>query len=172
MKDYLKSLWQQALRIPLQCLAVNASDVGAWKLLFLMPSMLLTRDVRQRGEKGSAEIKKKFRMFLDFSWQPLLKNPATPSYFNSGESLAIKDRRLSIQLNPLRRISTRMRTLATASMTRPLGVSEERGRLRKAERHVHEGALSRAARLLTSSGLAPDTDDTRQKLKKKASRSF
>ena len=86
VKDYLKSLSQQALRIPLQCLAVNASDVGAWKLLFLMPSMLLTRDVRRGGKKGSAEIKKKFRMFLDFSWQPLLKNPATPSYFNSGES--------------------------------------------------------------------------------------
>ena len=59
-----------------------------------------------------------------------MKNPATPSYFNSGES-------------------------------------EERGRLRKAERHVHEGAFSRAARLLTSSGLAPDTDDTQQKLGKK-----
>ena len=32
---------------------------------------------------------------------------------------------------------------------------------------MHEGALSRAAHLLTSSGLAPDTDDTLQKLGKK-----
>ena len=92
--------------------------------------MLMMRDVRRGEKKGSAEIKKKFLMFLDFSWQPLLKNPATPSYFNSG-------------------------------------VSEERGRLQKAERHVHEGALSQAAGLLTSSGLALDTDDTRQKLKEK-----
>ena len=47
------------------------------------------------------------------------------------------------------------------------GESEGRGRLRKAETHVHEGALSRAAHLLTSSGLAPDTDDTLQKLERK-----
>ena len=74
-------------------------------------------------------------MFLEFTWQPLLKNPATPLYFNSGES-------------------------------------EGRGRLRKAESHVHEGAVSQAACLLTSSGVAPDTDDKLQKLKKKTSRSF
>ena len=38
--------------------------------------------------------------------------------------------------------------------------SEGIGRIQKAESNVHEGAFSRAAHLLTSSGLAQHTDNT------------
>ena len=41
------------------------------------------------------------------------------------------------------------------------------GLLRKVEHHICEGNISRAARLLTSSGLAPDTPDTLARLKAK-----
>ena len=130
VRDYLKPLWIQALRLPLQCLSRCASDEGAWKLLFLLPSMLLTRATRQRGgKKGQGEVRKKFRQFLDFIWEPLLQS--------SEGSLLVSSE------------------------------STTRSRLQKAERHVKDGALSRATRLLTSSGLAAPSVETLQKLRNK-----
>ena len=131
VRDYLKPLWLQALRLPLRCLSVNVSDIGAWKLLFLLPSMLLSRANRQRGGKyGKGEIRSKFRQFLDFAWEPLLKCPMSPRS-------PAPDR------------------------------SNCRSRLRKADHHVRDGALSRAAHFLTCSGLAPASEDTLHKLESK-----
>ena len=70
IKDHLKALWQQAVRVPLRALSSDISDESAWKLLFLLPSMLLMKDVQQGGKKGGGEIKRKFRRFWTFSGPP------------------------------------------------------------------------------------------------------
>ena len=131
IRDYLLALWNQALRIPLRCLASNISDEGAWKLLFLLPAMLLSKDSRRGGKKGSGDIKRKFRRFLDFNWKPLLDAVGCPA--GSGQS-------------------------------------QEHSRqavLKRAELFVREGELFRAARILTSPGLAPDCEETITRLQQK-----
>ena len=135
IKDHLKALWQQAVRVPLRALSSDISDESAWKLLFLLPSMLLMKDVQRGGKKGGGEIKRKFRRFLDFQWATLLPVQPTPKLYPEG-------------------------TVIPPDCAR-------RGLLRKVEHHICEGNISRAARLLTSSGLAPDTPDTLVRLKAK-----
>ena len=133
IKDHLKAVWQQAMMIPLRALSANIADEGAWKLLFLLPSMLLARDAQRGGKKGSGEIKRKFKRFLAYQWAPLLVS---------------KDGRR-----------------VNHSDSSPEAVRQ--GILKKVESCVREGDISRAARLLTSSGLAPDSAETLQRLKAK-----
>ena len=133
IKDHLKAVWQQAMMIPLRALSANIADEGAWKLLFLLPSMLLARNAQRGGKKGSGEIKRKFKRFLAYQWAPLLVS---------------KDGRR-----------------VNHSDSSPEAVRQ--GILKKVESCVREGDISRAARLLTSSGLAPDSAETLQRLKAK-----
>ena len=131
IKEYLKPLWQEAMRIPLRALSHNPSDETAWKLLFLLPSALLSRDSSRGGKSGAGEERKKFKNFLQFSWQRLL------------ESKAQSQKKTKSQVNDRKIL------------------------LRKVEAHASNGNISRASRLLTSNGLAPDSPHTLELLKEK-----
>ena len=71
IKDHLKVLWQQAMRIPICALSVNIRSAGAWKLLCMLPSMLLARDAQRGGKKGGGEMKRKFKCFLAYQRKTL-----------------------------------------------------------------------------------------------------
>ena len=68
----LKSTFQDCCAIPLRKLESNPNDSAAWKLLFLIPRMLLQpgRGEKQSGIKKAMQLQQKF---LNFQWEELIQ---------------------------------------------------------------------------------------------------
>ena len=64
-----KASFQDCCAIALRKLQEDPMYVPAWKLLFLIPRMVL----QPQGKSSSAEIKKIFHKFLDFRWDELIQ---------------------------------------------------------------------------------------------------
>ena len=106
-----------------------SSDLG-WKLLLLLPRMLLQLHV-QGGKVGHKEVKCRYQRFLSYHWEELI-------HFK----------------NPVRR---------KPQTTQPV----EHQRRKITMRLVQSGEIARAARALTSQGLAPAKSEVLEKLKLK-----
>ena len=124
----LKSLFQDCCSIPLSQLALDSSDVKAWKLLLLIPKMILT-PLGRSGKSHTSGIKARYKLFLEYRWEELLQ-----IWQLSSETVNVKQ------------------------------VNNQRHARQSAIRLVKSGELSRAARILTSKGLAPASDETVAKL--------
>lgn len=124
----LKSSFQYCCTVALERIESDPSDDNGWKLLLLIPRMLLQSN-QHGGKLGIKEAKSLYHKFLDYQWEQL------------------------VQLEK----PTRAKKSANGDL-------EKRA---AALRFVHCGELSRAARVLNSSGLAPETDETVSKLANK-----
>ena len=125
----LRSLFQECVQVAFAEIEANPSSETGWKLLLLIPPMILYPQKRG-GKPGMKETKSTYKQFLEYKWESLLQ---------------------------LHRSDSSPRVVLS-------GVNEKR---KAALRLIKVGELSRAARVLTSKGLAKATDETVTKLKSK-----
>ena len=128
--SYLRSLFQECCKIPLRKIEEEPSNDTGWKLLMLLPRMLLQPHARG-GKVGNKEVKARYQCFLNFHWKDM------------------------VQLNAFGNRGSKSNALS------------DDGKRRLAVRLIQSGEISKAARILTSQGLAPETDEVLQKLKSK-----
>ena len=90
----LRSLFQDCCSIPLRKIENDPSNDVGWKLLFLLPRMLLQPHVCG-GKVGIREVKARYQRFLNFHWKELihLKNVTArkqPSYGDNRRKTALR----------------------------------------------------------------------------------
>ena len=69
----VKAIFQSCCAIPLKRISVNAYDETLWKLLFLIPRIVLSHLARG-GKKKGGNIKETYRRFFAYQWEELLCN--------------------------------------------------------------------------------------------------
>ena len=121
----VKARFQDCCAIALKKIQDNPDDVSAWKLLFLIPRMLLRPMVRG-GKNGLRDVKLAYEKFLSWQWEDLVKLQGLP--------------------------------------TKRASYGNEEARIAAALRLVRCGELSRASKVLTSTGLAESSAETTAKL--------
>ena len=126
----LRTLLQECCSIPLRKIEEDPSCDLGWKLLLLLPRMILQPQVRG-GKVGVRDTKARYQRFIHFHWRELIQ-------FQKDYSPPICSSK-----------------------------NEDDHRKRVAIRLVRCGELSRAAKALTSQGLAPANDETLNKLRSK-----
>ena len=67
----LQTVFQDCCCIPLRKIEENPSSDLGWKLLLLLPRMLLQPHTRG-GKVGQLEVKARYQRFLNFHWKELL----------------------------------------------------------------------------------------------------
>ena len=112
----------------------DKADEAAWKLFFLIPRFLL-QPIRRGGKSGNKELERRFKLFREEKWSELYRSTEPRSH--TAKSLDIPGQSESDLPDHL---------------------------LSAVRNKVKAGEISRAANLLTSSGLAPDTKDTLEQL--------
>ena len=121
-----RSEFRDCCSIPLKRVRESPDDVLAWKLLFLLPRMLLSPS-SGANKSGVKSVRARYKNFRDFHWDEL------------------------IQLN--------------RPTSAPVKPQDPEKQLRNAAIRLAKcGELSKSARILTSKGLAPASDETVQKL--------
>ena len=128
IKPKLKSQFQDCCLIPLQRIRENPMDDEAWKLLFLLPRMILC-PLSRGGKSKIKDIHCIYDKFLNFQWAELVHTPAQTDT-RKGRFQRANSKRTALNLIKL-------------------------------------GEISRAARALTSPGLAPESEETAAKLAEK-----
>ena len=123
-------MFQECCNISLQKIDEDpSSDVG-WKLLFLLPRILLQPHVRG-GKVGYKEVKARYQSFLNFRWDELIELNTPTNRKSENKSMTDENKR------------------------------------KAAVKLAQVGEISKAAKFLTSNGLAPETSEVLQKLKSK-----
>ena len=117
-----QAVYRDCAEIPLKKISVDPSDENAWKLLFLLPRMILSR----RSCRSS--VRQAYNDFVSYRWGELI-------YYTSPKS--------------------------------PRRCPDDQLRRKAALRLCRCGELSRAARALTSCGIADANEDTIQRLRSK-----
>ena len=125
----LRTLLEKCCSVSLSKISEDPGYDGDWKLLMLLPRMIM-RPHPRGGRSGIKEIKAIYHRFLGFHWQELIE---------------LRDHSHSQQSNK----------------------KGEDQRRKAALRHVKYGELSKAARILTSHGLAPPSEKSIQRLRAK-----
>ncbi len=126
----------RAFSLPLQQIQTHPQDEGGWALLLLFPLMVLGR-LQRGGDAGHRDLRERCRRFESGDWQALLAEFRTAS------------------------------EAAAAQAEHQRAVDEESDEARRLQRCLalcRVGELSRAARALESSHLAPDSEVTLQQL--------
>ena len=67
----LRSLFQECCNIPLRKIEEDPSNDAGWKLLLLLPKMLLQPHARG-GKVGNREVKARYQRFLNFHWKDMI----------------------------------------------------------------------------------------------------
>ena len=116
----LRASFQDCCVIPLGKIEENPSYGGGWKLLLLLPCMILRPNAK--GKAGVWEIKAIHQRFLHFYWRELIQLQRKKTVHHFGSEDMERKRKSAFGL-------------------------------------IRCGELSRTARILTSGGLAPPTDD-------------
>ena len=94
----LRSLFQECCKIPLRKIEEEPSNDTGWKLLMLLPRMLLQPHARG-GKVGNKEIKARYQGFLNFHWKDMVQLNAIGN--RGSKSNALSDdgkRRLAVRL--------------------------------------------------------------------------
>ena len=132
VQPVLRSSFFDCCMIALHKIEENPEYDGGWKLLMLLPRMLL--NPHPRGKYGIREVKAIHQRFLHFHWKELLHLQKTKPHVKSG----IKKNQCAVDW-----------------------------KCKAALKSIKSGELSRAARILTSNGLALPSEGTVESLKRK-----
>ena len=125
----LRTLFQECCSVPLSKISEDPGYDGGWKLLMLLPRMIMRPHPRE-GRSGIKEIKAIYHRFLGFHSKELIE----------------------------------LHNHSHAQQSNNKGEDQRR---KAALRHVKCGELSRAAKILTSHGFAPPSEESIQRLRAK-----
>ncbi|XP_065834209.1 uncharacterized protein [Oscarella lobularis] len=136
----LQGLYLQCCRMTFEEIVDDPTNIDKWKLLFLLPRLILQPSQAEGSDDFDLDRKARIRLFPEKKWGTL---------FDASH--------LAETSSPDRDIGG---DVAADGMTpSALGAA--------VEKKVRHGEISRAGHLLTSKGLAPPSDDTFHKLEQK-----
>ena len=126
--------------LPLPQRAEEDLFVTTGVVLLLVPRLLL-QPISRGGKSGYKEVERRFQLFKEEKWGELF--------------------------NLTKRSGCKREVVADSDLKTRISSNSESHLVSSVLNKIKFGALSRAANILTSSGIASDTDDTFQKLKQK-----
>ena len=138
IKPSLRDSFAYCCATPLKLLVEDPRNESAWKLLLLIPRLLLQPESRG-GQSGRKEVERRFKLFKDEKYGELFQL-TKPTGRHRQQNLDQETTRV-MSLNP------RL--------------------VRSVRNKIKSGEISRAASMLTSSAVAEDSEDTLSKLQKK-----